>query len=91
MKQIRWLGHAGFKISFADPVDKDQVRNIYVDTWLGNPFLPSDVKAATPDDADIILVTHGHFDHSASAPDLVKASKKPDARIICNYEIGNYF
>ncbi len=82
------MGHAGFKISFADPIDKDQVRNVYVDVWLGNPKIPDDLKDAVPDDADLILVTHGHFDHAVSAPDLLKASKKPDCKIVCNYEIG---
>jgi glyoxylase-like metal-dependent hydrolase (beta-lactamase superfamily II) len=59
-----------------------------VDTWLGNPKLPEDLKGVVPDDADIILVTHGHFDHSVSAPDLLKTSKKADPKIVCNYEIG---
>jgi len=58
MATIRWLGHAGFKISFHD---KDHVhRNIYIDAWLDNPFLPEDLKGSIPDDADLALVTHGH-------------------------------
>ena len=64
MKQIRWLGHAGFKISFSDPIDKEVVRNIYVDTWFQNPKGPEDIKNDVPDDADLVLVTHGHFDHA---------------------------
>ena len=91
MKQIRWLGHAGFKISFSDPKNASIIRNVYIDTWLGNPLLPEDVKAAVPDDADLIMATHGHFDHSGSCPDLLKNSKKEGAKIICNYEIAQYF
>jgi len=92
MKQIRWLGHAGFKISISDPVEKEEMRNIYIDTWLQNPLIPEDLKeGVVPNDADLVLVTHGHFDHSGSAPDLVKASKNPNCKIVCNFEVGNYF
>ena len=89
MKQIRWLGHAGFKIQFSDPTTPDVTRTIYVDTWLeGNPKLPADLKGVIPDDADLVLVTHGHFDHSSSAPALIKNSKKPSPKLIANYEIS---
>jgi L-ascorbate metabolism protein UlaG (beta-lactamase superfamily) len=91
MSQLRWLGHAGFKISFADNKDPTITRNLYIDTWLGNPFLPEDIKGTVPDDADLVLVTHGHFDHSGSAPDILKASKKDGSKIICNYEIESYY
>ena len=91
MKKIQWLGHAGFKVSFTDPKDANLTRVVYFDTWLQNPLIPEEFKAGVPDDADLILVTHGHFDHSASAPDLAKSSKKPDVKIISNYEIGSYF
>ena len=47
--------------------------------------------AGIPDDADLILVTHGHFDHSGSAPDLAKTSKKPNVKVVSNYEIGTFF
>lgn len=91
MSQIRWLGHAGFMLSFPDSNDTSLTRVIYIDTWLENPKIPDDLKGIMPDDADLVLVTHGHFDHSASAPGLVKNSKKPDCKVICNYEIGNHF
>ena len=59
--RIRWLGHAGFKIVIPDtsqspPVDKV----IYIDLWMQNAKLPEDMKDKVPDDADLILVTHGH-------------------------------
>ena len=44
-----------------------------------------------PKDADLILVTHGHFDDASSAPDLLKASVKNDAKIACIFEIGQYY
>ena len=91
MAQIRWLGHAGFKITFPDPKEHSIIRVVYIDTWLGNPLLPADFKDTVPDDADLVLVTHGHFDHSGSSPDIVKHSKKEGAKVVCNYEIGSYF
>ena len=39
----------------------------------------------------MILVTHGHFDHSASAPDLLLKSKKDTAKICANFEINLHF
>ena len=91
MKKIQFLGHAGFKISFSDPKDPNVTRVIYIDTWLQNPLLPEEFKAGVPDDADLSLVTHAHFDHSGSSPDIIKNSKKEGCKIVGNYEIGNYF
>lgn len=88
MAQIRWLGHAGFKVSFPDNKDSSKTRVVYIDTWLENPKIPEDFKGTVPDDADLVLVTHGHFDHSASAPDLAKNSKKEECKIMCNFEIS---
>jgi len=56
--EIRWLGHASFKIS--------HTKTIYVD-----PFkLEGNLEAA-----DIILITHEHFDH-CSPEDIKKIAKK---------------
>ena len=88
---IKWLGHAGFRIAFNDPTDAEVERVIYVDTWLQNPKLPADWQGKIPDDADLILVTHGHFDHAASSPDLAKNSKKAGVKVVANFEIGLYF
>jgi L-ascorbate metabolism protein UlaG (beta-lactamase superfamily) len=91
MVDIRWLGHAGFRLSFPDPADASVRRVIYIDAWLSGPTVPEDVKGTIPDDADLCLVTHGHFDHSASTPDLVLTSKKVDAKAVSNYEISGFF
>jgi L-ascorbate metabolism protein UlaG (beta-lactamase superfamily) len=65
---------------------------IYIDPWLDNPKMPSELKAeGVPTDADLILITHGHFDHSASAPAILAASKKENAKIACIYEIGMFY
>ena len=88
---IKWLGHAGFRISFSDPNDESLERVVYIDTWMGNPKIPADYKDKQPDDADIVLVTHGHFDHSTSAPDLLTWSKKEHCKIVANYEITLFY
>ena len=90
--KIRWLGHAGFKISFPDPSDSAITRNIFIDTWLDGPTFPSDAKDEM-NDADLILVTHGHFDHSAGAPVVYNNSKEngKDPKIVVIFELANYF
>ena len=45
------------------------------------------MKGTVPDDADLFLISHGHFDHSASAHEFVKNSKKPLSKVVSNYEI----
>ena len=87
---IKWLGHAGFRIAFTDP-DGETERIVYIDTWLDNPKLPEEFKGKVPDDADLVLVTHGHFDHSASSPAILRASKKEHCETVTNGEISRHF
>ena len=88
---IRWLGHAGFRVGFSDPDKEEQERVVYIDAWLQNPKLPEDYKDKVPDDADLVLVTHGHFDHAGSAADIVKGSKKAHVKVASNFEICQHF
>jgi L-ascorbate metabolism protein UlaG (beta-lactamase superfamily) len=44
---LQWLGHASFRISYADNV-------IYIDPWK---------LTEAPHDATLVLVSHGHSDH----------------------------
>lgn len=88
---LRWLGHAGFRLAFPDAQDPAKTRVVYIDPWLGGPTLPEDLKNTVPDDADLVLVTHGHFDHAGSAPDFVKASKKEGVKVVTNYEICHFY
>jgi L-ascorbate metabolism protein UlaG (beta-lactamase superfamily) len=65
--KIKWLGHAGFQITSA----KDKA--IIVDPWLkDNPL--GVCKAEDITKADFVLVTHDHFDHTADAAAIVKAT-----------------
>ncbi len=62
---IKWLGHAGFIIN------SPQGKTIIIDPWIkDNPLCP--VKLDDIKEADIVLVTHDHFDHMGNAVDIVK-------------------
>ena len=86
---LKWFGHAGFKISFKDELDIQ--RAVYIDIWVDNKDCPQEDKKECPNDADLILVTHGQLDHSMHAPYLVMAGKKDGRQIVCTSEIGVYF
>ena len=85
--KVMWLGHAGMRVEI-EHEGKPYV--IYIDTWLDNPKMPADF-AKPPTDADLILVTHGHFDHSSSSHVILNASTKSDCKIVAIFEIGQYF
>ena len=91
--KIFWMGHAGFKLSIMyDGTEKI----VYIDPWIGNPKYPDSLKNEagenpTPDDADLILITHGHFDHGLNAAEMQKASTKEDCKIACINELSHYY
>lgn len=66
--KVQWLGQAAFKITSVEG------KVIVIDPWLQtNPKTPEAYKkleALGP--VDLILVTHGHFDHMADAAPLAK-------------------
>ena len=64
---IKWLGHAGFQIT------SEKGKIIIIDPWLtDNPLAPCRAEDITK--ADLVLVTHDHFDHVADAARIVKAT-----------------
>jgi L-ascorbate metabolism protein UlaG (beta-lactamase superfamily) len=65
---VKWLGHAACQIT----TEKGKV--ILVDPWItGNPSCP--IKKDDIKKADIILVTHAHFDHiGTDIPEIVNAT-----------------
>lgn len=86
---IKWYGHAGFKIQFKD---KDDVqRCIYIDIWPDNKECPEAEKKEPPNDCDLALVTHGQIDHSMHTPFLIMGGKKPDRKIVCTTEVGLWY
>lgn len=75
-KSIKWLGHAAFMITTA------QGKIIYIDPFIvGNPLCPVTVDDITQ--ANLVLVTHDHFDHVGSAVDI---AKKTGATVVAQPE-----
>jgi L-ascorbate metabolism protein UlaG (beta-lactamase superfamily) len=74
---IRFLGHACFELKAGDT------------TVLIDPFLSQNPKAAAqPDELqpDVILLTHGHFDHILDCVDIAKRS---GATVVAIAELAN--
>ena len=64
-QKITWIGHGSWKmVTPAGTV-------IYVDPWIvGNPACK--IKLEDADDANIVVVTHGHDDHIGNAIEICK-------------------
>jgi L-ascorbate metabolism protein UlaG (beta-lactamase superfamily) len=78
---ITWYGHSTFVI--ITPGGK----RIVTDPWLeGNPKCPPAMKKITA--ADVILVSHGHSDHTG---DLVAVSRATKAPVVAVYELAQWF
>lgn len=74
---IQWLGHATLKLTLGDG------RVIVIDPWLAeNPACPAALKKLTR--CDLVLLTHGHFDHVADVPSLVRSFNPV---VIGNYDL----
>lgn len=71
--KVLWLGQAAFKIT--SPGGKV----IVTDPWLlKNPITPAAYKdLGALGKVDLLLVTHGHFDHIADGPELAKRNNIP--------------
>ena len=66
--KLTWLGHAAFRITTPSG------KVIIIDPWIkSNPTCPGSLKNI--EKFDIMLITHGHFDHIADAVDLGKKHK----------------
>jgi len=78
--KLTWLGHAAFKLV----TPKGKV--LYVDPWITNPKNPTGKDdLAKIDKADLILVTHGHFDHVGDAAAIAKKTK---AKLVSTFDLG---
>lgn len=78
--KVQRLGHSMFK--FVSPKGKIVV----VDPWItGNPTCPKKIENEWKD-INVILITHGHFDHILGVDDICKVN--PDVKIIASFELG---
>src|ERR1700730_6251178 len=63
--KLTWLGHSTFRI------ETTSGKTIIIDPWImGNPMCPEADKKVKK--VDILLCTHGHFDHIGDAVAIVK-------------------
>ncbi len=77
---ITWYGHSTFKIVSPKGV------HILIDPWvMGNPVCPEKLK--TVDKIDLMLITHGHFDHMA---DAIALAKSHNPKVVAIFEIAAF-
>ena len=66
---VKWLGHATFEVT-----SPGGTKNLLDPFILKNPKTPKELKDLSLFKPDLILVTHSHFDHSADAVAIAKAT-----------------
>jgi len=66
--KFTWLGHGTFRI------ETPGGKTVLVDPWvMGNPACPESEKNISK--VDVMLCTHGHFDHIGDAVEIAKKAK----------------
>ena len=79
--QLTWLGHATFTLQ------TPHGKRVLIDPWVqGNPACPPDQKKI--DHLDVMLATHGHFDHIGDAVTIAKEAKP--STIVGVFELCNW-
>jgi L-ascorbate metabolism protein UlaG (beta-lactamase superfamily) len=79
--KLTWIGHASFIL------DTPGGKRALIDPWMtGNPVAPESLQ--DPGDVDLILLSHGHSDHTGDVIRLAKA--KSPAAVMCMIELGDY-
>lgn len=71
--KIKWISHASFRIASSQCV-------VYIDPWK---------LAAQGGDADIVIVSHDHYDHCS--PDDVATVCKPDTVVVASADTATKF
>jgi L-ascorbate metabolism protein UlaG (beta-lactamase superfamily) len=79
--KLTWIGHASFIL------ETPGGKRALIDPWMtGNPVAPESLH--DPGDVDLILVSHGHSDHTGDVIRL--AREKSPAAVMCMIELGDY-
>ncbi len=78
--KLTWLGHATFRI------ETPEGKTVLIDPWVqGNPACPDNLK--TFDKIDVLLITHGHFDHLG---DAVALARQHQPQVVCIPETAHW-
>lgn len=78
--ELKWYGHSAFKITTGTG------KVLFIDPWITNPANSNGAADLTSiNKADLILITHGHFDHVGNA---VEIAIRTGARLVANFELG---
>jgi L-ascorbate metabolism protein UlaG (beta-lactamase superfamily) len=79
--KLTWIGHASFIL------ETPGGKRALIDPWMtGNPVAPDSLQ--DPGNVDLILLSHGHSDHTGDVLRLAK-EKRP-AAVMCMIELGDY-
>jgi L-ascorbate metabolism protein UlaG (beta-lactamase superfamily) len=79
--ELTWYGHAAFKLTTPSG------KVLLIDPWITNPANKNGKEdLAKIDKADLILISHGHFDHVG---DSVAIAKATGAQLVATYDLGN--
>src|SRR5215471_14475696 len=79
--ELTWYGHATWLLKTSGG------KRVLIDPWLtGNP--KASIAAGDIGDLDVILITHGHSDHTADI-DTAARNGSPEA-IVCMIELGDW-
>ena len=77
--QLTFLGHAGFLLT-------DGNIKVVIDPFIsGNPLARTKVEDVQ---ADYVLITHGHSDHTG---DAVQIARQSQGTVVSVFEVANYF
>lgn len=78
--KLTWLGHATFRI------ETPGGKTLLVDPWvMGNPLCPEKEKKVKK--LDVMLCTHGHFDHIG---DAVEIARQHDPTVVGIFELCSW-
>ena len=77
--KLTWLGHSTFLL-------EAQGKRVLIEAWTrSNPACPDELKDPGP--LDLILLTHGHNDHTQ---DVFELAKSTGATVVAMADLGDY-
>ena len=80
--RLTWYGHATFLL------ETPSGKRVLFDPWMSNPSLPDSSRhLKSLGHLDLMLITHGHFDHTADAVSIARSS---GARVVAPVELGKW-